>query len=108
MDETDTPDVEHLLTNVEIAPACVGVGVLNGGDHLRERNCIMNEVRWIDIDVVFLAQTTEPGYVEDAGNGFKLLFADPVLDCFLLDEVVIRTLHSVPVDFANRVFRRET
>ena len=67
----------------------------------------MVELRWIEIDVVFLGEPAEARHVEDPGHGFELLFEHPVFDLFLTDQVVVGTLNYIAIDFSNWIFGRQ-
>src|SRR5207245_11583599 len=73
-----------------------------------EMNGIVREVRPVKVDVVLFSQTAKARDVEHAGHRLELLLADPVLDFFLLDQVMIRALYSVAVDLTDRILRRKT
>ena len=108
VDEADAANVEGLLADAQIVAAGVGVGVRDRADQGRERNLVVGQLLRIDIDVVFLGQSAETGNVDHAGNGLELLLEDPVLDLLLLDQIVIGTLDRVAIDFADRIFRRDS
>src|ERR1700736_5756447 len=67
----------------------------------------MGEFRRVEVDVVLLSQSAKARDIEYAGHRLELLFADPVLYLLLPDQVMVGALHSVPVDLADWVLRRE-
>ena len=65
---------------------------------------VVGQALRIDVDVVFLGQPAEAGNVDYARHRFQLLLENPVLDLFLLDQIVIGALDGVTVDLADRIF----
>ena len=107
MDETDPAHIEGLLANIQIVAAGIGIRVLDRGDYLRERNRVVNQLLRIEFDVVLLGQPAEAIDVEHARHGLVLLFANPVFDLLLFDQVMVGALDRVAIDFSDRIFRRQ-
>src|ERR1700693_546957 len=68
----------------------------------------MGELRRVEIDMILLGQSAKARDVEYPGHRLELLFANPVLNFLLHNQVMTGALHSVSVDLTDWIFRRET
>ncbi len=106
MDEADAANVEGLLADREIIPACVGVRVRDRAGQSCERHLVIGQLLRIYVDLVLFRQPAKTADIDHTRNCLELLLKHPVLDLLLLEQVVIGTLHRVAVNFTDRILRR--
>ena len=102
-----TPRMKNstLLISIDLG-ADVDVGLADGLRHLRQRDAVGAHLDRVDVDLVLLDVAADRGDLGNALDGVELVADVPVLDRAQFGQVEAFALDRVPVDLAERRWRR--
>ena len=106
MDQPQPSHHRRLGAEIHRLAADIDVGVVQRGEHRRDRQAVMFQLALIDRDLIGLGLSAPAIDVDDAGHRLEAAFQHPILDRLEIgDRVAGRPHDAVAQDFPDRTFR---
>src|SRR5580700_2899500 len=102
INQSDSTDIDGLLSNPDFAPAHIDVCIAQGRQDLWHRHAVGFELVSIHLDLKFLRGATPTIHRRDARNRQEAACDNPVLDCTQVSNSEVRWAHDlIAIDFSS-------